>query len=225
MAVDKAALVRRAAELLTDEEYDFWDEAFHQRSVDEAICVVLVAAKSQMETDCVFVSFTTEAGATQVLPEDLDGRFLGVVSNASGRTIREYDRDKLDNLMPCWAEKTGDWRGYAEFWTEGGCNDGSFMLYPPPPAGHEIRVKLERDPAEQSADDLGCEYNSPILDYMLWRAHIRQGSENTEWQAHRASFWDHMRVYKTADQERILREAGCYDKLCKDRDERHGGMA
>ena len=218
MAVDKAALVARAAELLTDEEYDFWEAGFHQRSVDEAICVILLVAKSQMETDCIIIDFTTMAGAQQMLPEDIDGRFKGVESNASGRTIREYERDKLDNLIPCWAEQTEKWRGYVEFWTQGGCDDGAFMLYPPPPAGHEIRIKLEQDPDELTADDLECEYNSPILDYMLWRAHIRQGSENTEWQAHRASFWDHMRVYKAIDQERVLREAGCYDELCKDRD-------
>ncbi len=160
--------------------------------------------------------FTTRAGAQQTLPESVKGRFKAVVANQSGRSIREYERERLDNLIPCWAEKTADWHGYVEFWTRGGCDDASFMLYPPPPAGHEIRLRVRQDAEQLTADELDCQYRSVILDYMLWRAFEREGSENVgKWQDYRRSFWDQIGVYKAIEQEKILRDAGCYDRLCE----------
>ncbi|HPQ94187.1 MAG: hypothetical protein KDI44_02610 [Thiothrix sp.] len=217
MAIDPGGMVARAAELLTDEEFDFWERGFHERSVAEAVCIISEVLQSALDQDCVDMTFNTQAGAAQQLPDAVDGRFKAVVANQSGRTIREYERQQLDNLIPCWGEQTDAWRGYVEFWTRGGCEDQSFYLYPPPPAGHAIRIRLMQDADEMTAEDLDCRYESVILDYLLWRAFEREGSENAnKWQGYRQSFWDQLSVYKAQEQERILRDAGCYDRLCKE---------
>lgn len=206
MAIDQAALVVRAAELLTDEEYDFWLAGFHERSVSEALCLITELGDQDDLMTCV--SVTTTAGALQVLPDGYD-RFVKVVSNTGGRSVRQYDRAKLDNLIPCWADQVDKWRGYVEFFTEGCGDKGSFSVYPPAPAGHELTVSAVKDSGSITLDELGCKYQSAIIDYMLWRAFEREGSENiNKWQGYRASFWDTLGVFKAADIEREMRARG-----------------
>ncbi|WP_033407336.1 DUF6682 family protein [Thiolinea disciformis] len=205
--VDTGALTLRAAELLTDELFDFWQQSFHDHSINEAICIIAEMGNPDDLMACV--EMVTKAGANQELPEGLGSRFIKVVSNQSGRAIRYYDNQALSNLMPCWAEKTSLWKGYVEFWTKGCTSKRGFAVFPPTPAGHVLLIGILKNPDDLTADDLGCKYMTAIIDYMLWRAFEREGSENSgKWQAYRQSFWDTLGVYKTVEVERELRARG-----------------
>lgn len=187
-------LNQRASEILTDEENDFWSAGFHDRSIEEAICLI---AEFDGEGLAQCVEYTTTAGSLQILPEDVAKKFLSV-DRSNGKRVIKKSFDDLARLDACY--ESAEWEGAVEFYDMGCGGDRSFELYPTPPAGHTLRLKVV--PNITNADGMDCKYQTAIINFCLYRAFEREGSENGgKVSLYRQAFYDVLGVFKALDVE------------------------
>ena len=196
--ITTSGTVARISELLTDEENDFWSADFHERSIEEALCLIAKFKGADTLGQCI--EFTTTGSATETIPSDIARTLINIESNVGGSRIREKDFEKLARLDPCFEE--AEWKGKVEYYDMSCGNTKSFQLYPTPPAGHKLRLKVV-PPVDQITDDmLDCEYKTAIINFSLYRAYEREGSENgNKASFYRQAFYDVMGVFKALDVE------------------------
>lgn len=206
MAIDTSGLAARAAEILTDEDYDFWSAGFHERSIAEALCLVAKFKASEL-VKCI--EYETTEGSGQLVPAELAERVVRVESNVGGKRIRYKSFDALSKLLPCYA--TDEFECGVEYYDDGCGDKRSFELYPAPPAGHKIRIGVVPALDTLTDDDLGCEFLTAILNWCLYRAFEREGAENGgKASFYRQAFYGVMGVFRELDQaeeDALLRAA------------------
>ena len=206
MAIDTSGLAARAAEILTDEDYDFWSAGFHERSIAESLCLVAKFKASELGK-CI--EFETVAGSLQSVPASLASRVIKVESNVGGSAIRMKSFTALATLQPCY--ESDPFECGVEFYDDACGDKRSFELYPTPPAGHKIRVSVVPPLDSLTDDDLGCEYLSAIINFCLYRAFEREGAENGGKAGfYRQAFYGLLGIFReldAAEEAKILRDA------------------
>ena len=204
MTIDTSGLAARAAELLTDEDYDFWSAGFHDRSIAEALCLVAKFKASELG-QCI--EFETVTGMMQTVPATLANRVVKVESNVGGKHIRMKSMEALSKLLPCY--QSDPFECGVEYYDDTCGDKRSFELYPAPPAGHKIQLTVIPTLDELTDDDVGCEYLTAIINWCLYRAFEREGAENGGKAGFcRQAFYSVMGVFRELDQEeenKILR--------------------
>ena len=164
MAISISGLHSRLSELLTDEDFDFWDMGFHLNSLNEAATAInrlLVGSTSIGSGERE--ELTLVDGSLQTLP-DYVYRLVDVVANKDGCPIIKSDKESLIALDPCWtaAEQRMGIRHYVydpdvkdEFWVYPKAEAGGKVLVTYASKVKTIPYSLEEGAKQGLPDDAG----------------------------------------------------------------------
>ena len=194
MMISIAGLVERIAYLLTDSDFDFWKREFHEASIEEAASLIALHKPS---ASAKRAEVTLVKGAVQALPDE--AYRLIEVTHIDGRVLKRKTREEMDRLDSCWYSAQPilgvEYYGYDdalphEFWVYPNANEGSkaSVVYSVLP---EIK---------DGAVNLTAESRQHLIDYALYRAHQRQGSENDAF-SYLTAFYNGLGVKRQWEQE------------------------
>lgn len=141
-----------------------YSDAFIIRKINQTVrrCVI-------MRPD-LFVYTTTMqclAGSLQTAPTD-SARFMDVLANQDGDTVKEVSQDVLDTMYPTWGNLTG---AAATNWMRYPRDPNKFYVYPPATAGAVIQIAYARTPAMLISTDvipMQDVYYPVVVDGTVW---------------------------------------------------------
>jgi len=181
----------RLAELLTDEEYDFWLKDFHQHSINEAVIAIqrlLMSSDKVERANKVDISLVD--GALQALPDDCY-RLVDVISDQCGRNIDEKSFDELSGFDPCWQEAE-QIQGIEFYAYDQSTN--RLWVYPNAKAGDKVTIsyvpKVKPVEATDTEIDLDADYLNDIINFCLYRAYQREGTQTHKEAFYRSAFYE-----------------------------------
>lgn len=124
---------------------------------------------------------TLEEGVEQRIPAG-GTRLLDVIRNVGGRAITLINRDQLNEFDPDWyiADPTDQQKHY----TFDASDPKSFEVYPPATAGNKVRILYAAVPTDcptlDNDIDLDPIYEGPLIDWVCYRAWIKDGDNSTD---------------------------------------------
>lgn len=142
--------------------------------------VVEIRPDAKVVTD----QFDCSAESKQSLPEGAL-RLLDVVRNVSGKSIRQVDRQVLDNLLPNWHEYPPAGTTIIEHYVYSPLDPKTFYLFPKPTDAAQVVITYSSVPAtvtsaqedlsDITATVIGLDdiFANAILEYMLFRAYVK----------------------------------------------------
>lgn len=181
-----SAITTRAGRILKDASLVRWTAAELLLWYNDAVrdTVQLDTAANSKHATPVLV-----AGARQALPDDAVA-LIEVVGNINadgspGAQIFMCDRKALDAFMPKW--QAGSQKASVQNAMYDQKDRKIYYVYPPVAAGTKIEIVhsfIPHDATDANNDDIALdpEYQTPLLDYVLWRA-FSKDSENEVAQA------------------------------------------
>lgn len=202
--IDLQALVGRLGRLLNDEGLDFWTPLYLAESVNEA-CKAIIRLKP--EAHYVREVFEAVAGKVQqVLPDaavkliDIEGTvtaggdFLCPVTSSSVAEMNRNDRG--------W--QCADESSHIEFFMYEDLKPRDFWVSPKPAVGTFLSLVYSTFPAAVGVGDaeldMSAQYEGDVINYCLWRAWIREGTEGKTLSA-RQVFHEELGIVSRADDE------------------------
>lgn len=194
----------RLGELLTDEGLDFWTKAYQAKSVNEAAKAII---KLKPEANYKRFAFSCDAGKSlQSLPGDAF-KLLDVegVVDADGHVccaIKPNSVNELNRQEPGW--RKAELSESIEFFLYEDIKPREFWLYPRPAAGLRVSLVYSFFPPVVTKNSERLEmldqYESDIVNYCLWRAWQREGTEQ-KIMAARQVFHEEMGIADKSDDE------------------------
>lgn len=195
-------LIGRLARLLTDEHLDFWTREFQAETINEAVrAIIRVRPDSSYKT----VDFPTGKTALQKLPEDAY-RLMDIagVINSDGevcRAILPKPVAELNKIDPCWRTEAAT--AATEYFAYEEHKPREFWIYPKAPEGHRISLTYSWIPPAIDKNSIELifrsEFEQDILNYCLYRAYQREGTQTQKEQFYRTVFYEGLGIKTTAD--------------------------
>jgi hypothetical protein len=197
-------LLQRLGELLTDEGLDFWTKSYQAKSIYEGAKAII---KLKPESNYKRASFKCIQHSLQKLPDeaikliDIDGTVDTdgyVVCPIKSNSVIELNRQD-----PGW--RTAEPTSQIEFFMYEDLKPRHFLLYPVPK--NELEIGLVYSYFPESIDknstelDMRLEYEDDIVNYCLWRAWQREGTEQKIISA-RQVFHEELGLAAKSDDER-----------------------
>ena len=179
--IDLQGLINRLSELLTDEGLDFWTKAYQAKSINEACRAII---KLKPEALYKRVAFECDAlTALQQLPSDAF-KLLDVegVCDDDGNVlcaIKSNSVAELNRQEPAWRASTQTDK--IEFFLYEDLKPRQFWIYPRAQADLKVSLVYSYFPVAVGKDDTELdmlpEYESDSINYCVWRAWMREGTE------------------------------------------------
>lgn len=163
------------------------------------------------EANAVVKTVQLDEGTRQTLPQQASV-LIDVTRNDSGEAITAVDRRDLDRMVPDWPTKShGD---KVEHYMYDDRAPGTFMVYPPVAGGTKVEViysaTLKDLVGTQDEMDLGVQYRSAVIEYVLYRAHSKDSTAAVAQQA-QAHYQLFLNILKGGEQALDQQAAGKLD--------------
>lgn len=200
--IDAQYLIGRLARLLTDEHLDFWTREFQAETINEAVRAII---RTRPDSSYKTVEFATSTVAKQALPEDAY-RLLDIegVIDTNGevcRAILPKPVAELNKINPCW--RTEEATPQTEYFAYEEHKPRDFWIYPKAPAGQKISLTYSWIPPAIDKNStvliFRSEFEQDILNYCLYRAYQREGTQTQKEQFYRTVFYEGLGIKTTAD--------------------------
>lgn len=165
MSFTVAEVLADVRELIQDTQSPYrYSDAFVIRKINQTVrrCVI-------MRPD-LFINTTTMscvAGSLQTAPAD-SARFMDVLANQSGDTVKEVSQDVLDTMYPTWGNIAS---AAATNWMRYPRDPNKFYVYPPAAGGAVIQIAYAKTPAMLISTDIvpiQDVYYPTIVDGTVW---------------------------------------------------------
>ena len=198
MSISVAPLIMRLSRLMNDEDFDHWEKPFWRETLNEAL---LAISRVDREANTRRMTIKAAEGALQTLPDSVL-RLVSVDANGTGgRTIEHRSIESLDRQDACWRGATKV--GYAEAWATDGKVFNEFWVYPPLATDDPLTVVYVPKPEPLRANaaniDLNAEYEQDLINYCLYRAYQREGTQTQKERFYRSAFYEGLGFKLQAD--------------------------
>lgn len=195
-------LIKRLAQLLTDEHLDFWTAEFQADTVNEAVRAVI---RSRPDSSYKTIIFATSDTAHQRLPEEayrlIDVEGVVNENNEVCRAILPKPVAELNKIDRCW--RTAKASEKTEYFAYEENKPRDFWIYPKAPIGQKISLTYSWIPELINKESLilnfRSDYEQDIINYSLYRAYQREGTQTQKEQFYRTVFYEGLGIKTTAD--------------------------
>lgn len=197
-------LLQRLSEILTDEGLDFWTKAYQAKSINEAVrAIIKLKPEASYRRDVV----TVDSNALQHLPDnafkllDIEGT-VGDDGQVKC-SIKSNSINELNRQEPTWRHSEPS--NAIEFFMYEDLKPRDYWLYPRPNAGIKLSLVYSYIPTAITKEtewlDMRPEYENDIINFCLWRAWQREGTEQKILSA-RQIFHEELGIAEQADDAR-----------------------
>lgn len=174
-------LINRALATLQDPNGVRWTKSEmldYFNAAQRAVVELRPDAKVTNET------FTCSAGSKQTLPA-AGLRLLDVIRNVNGKSIKQIDRQVLDNLLPNWHEYPAAGTTVVEHFVYNPLDPRVFYLFPKPTGSAQVVIvysvmpttvtSAQADLSDITSTVIGLDdiFANAILEYILFRAYVK----------------------------------------------------
>lgn len=167
MAIPVSEILGKVSTVLNDSDFVRWTETELIGWINDAAAEVVIRRPYARP---VVEGIILDAGPLQSIPEN-GIQLLDVTYAEGGYIIGRVDRKLLDEQKPDWRRMK---QGRTKHFMFEEYRPKLFHVYPPAVAGAEIYITYSAPPPPASANtdtiDIGREYLSPIISFVLYRA-------------------------------------------------------
>jgi hypothetical protein len=181
-----------AKEQLVDQGGVFWTEAEMLNYISLGYAAIITA---RPDANSILVTHDCVAGAIQEIPTTYDGAQLlavrrnmikttvdGVTTYSSGKIPRLISGDLADSIMPTWFTAPANADGQIDEYIYDDRTPNTFYVYPNATANTALELLLSVLPAKHvdpttETIAINTRYISPLLDYVMFRAYIRDSKD------------------------------------------------
>lgn len=168
----------KASEIIESVETTLLDPSNQYWQPDELVSYINEAQRQivnfKPEANAKVENVALEAGVRQSLP-DLASQLIDVTRNTDGMAITAVDQRDLDRMMPAWPKAEASTE--IEHYMYDDRSPTTFDVYPPAAPNTRIEIvysaTLEDVIDTQGTLSLPRQYRSPIIEYVLYRAHSK----------------------------------------------------
>lgn len=182
MAIAASKVLARVRSLLVDDGTAYrWSTAELLKYLSDGQRTIAAAFPDQVTK---VSNILLVEGTRQSLPSDGESlvtvyRNMGVAGTTPGRAVRLIKREILDDQNPNWHADAKVTAVYNYIYDP---NDPTaFFVYPPSNGLGYVQINYSYNPAELTADTdnitVGDIYLTPLVDYVLYRAHQKDSDE------------------------------------------------
>lgn len=200
--IDAQYLIERLGRLLTDEHLDFWTAEFQAETINEAVRAII---RSRPDSSYKTIIFQTSETAAQKLPAEayrlID--IAGVVDENDEvcRAVLPKPIAELNKIDRCW--RVAKATAKTEYFSYEENKPRDFWIYPKAPAGHRISLTYSWIPPlidkESTVLVFRSDYEQDIINYCLYRAYQREGTQTQKEQFYRTVFYEGLGIKTNAD--------------------------
>jgi hypothetical protein len=196
--IDAQFLITRISSLLTDEEFDFWNKTFIAQSINEAVRHIL-----RYRNDANIKKFDV-SGAN---PITLDSNTVALISTDGllqdgnlVRTLNIKTKKQISDIDPNWLSDCDYQTDTVVYDIE---TPKELWAYPKLKDNESIRVVLSvyPDDIDDTSTDLDFSilYEGDIINYCLYRAYQREGTQGRKEQFYHSQFLNSLGIKTESD--------------------------